>query len=70
MVDNIYEESINALIGYIKNNEQNPSEKRWNSYAISNKYLSAKTLGYLTEEGFNVLCRKIRKNVNKEKRQI
>lgn len=67
---NYYDESIKALTRYIEEHEENPSEKKWNLYAISNKYLSAKTLGYMTDNGFNTLCRKIRKKLNKEKRQI
>ena len=65
-----YVESMNALISYMENNEMNPSESRWNKYAICKKYLSSKTLGYLSGIGFNTLCRKIRKELNKKKRQI
>ena len=65
---NYYKESIDALIQYMENHEMNPSEKRWNEYAICKKYLSAKTIGYLSKMGFNTLCRKIRKELNKRKR--
>ena len=65
-----YRESIDALINYMKNNEQNPSENRWDRYAIIKKHLSSKTLGYLSGIGFNTLCRNIRKQINKNKRQI
>lgn len=64
-----YEESMNALVQYMRNDEKNPSEKQWNQYAICYKYLSSKTMGYLSGIGFNTLCRKLRKRINKEKRQ-
>lgn len=64
-----YEKSMGALVQYMKDNEENPSEKRWNRYAISQKCLSSKTIGYLSGIGFNTLCRKLRKELNKEKRQ-
>lgn len=67
---NYYEESIYALIQYMKNNDKNPSEKRWDKKAIDEKYLSSKTIGYLSGMGFNKLCRKLRKQINKNKRQI
>ena len=67
---NYYDESIYALIEYMKNNEKNPSEKRWDKIAISNEYLSSKTIGYVSGIGFNKLCRNLRKQINKEKRQI
>ena len=68
-IENIYEKSINALIQYMKLHDTNPSEKCWNHYAINKKYLSSKTIGYLSGMGFNTLCRKTRKQLNKEKRK-
>lgn len=65
-----FEETINALIKYMEKNELNPNEKQWNNYAINRKYLSSKTIGYLSGIGFNTLCRKIRKQINKNKRQM
>lgn len=64
-----YGESIHALIQYMEVHEQNPSEKRWNQYAITKQYLSSKTIGYISQIGFNTLCRKLRKEINKKKRQ-
>lgn len=64
-----YEESMRALFVYLKNNEKNPSEKVWNQYAVEKRYLSSKTIGYLSKTGFNTLCRELRKQINKEKRQ-
>lgn len=63
-----YTESINALIEYMKEYERNPNEKQWDKYAIQNKLLSSKTIGYLSEIGFNTLCRNLRKQINREKR--
>mgnify|MGYP004601845161 CR=1 FL=1 len=65
-----YVESMNALIEYMKRNEKNPNEKQWNKYAIKNKYLSSKTIGYLSEIGFNKLCRNLRKQINNERRIV
>lgn len=67
---NYYEESIYALIEYMKSNEKNPSENKWDKIAISEKYLSSKTIGYISGIGFNTLCRNLRKQINKNKRQI
>lgn len=64
-----YQESMDALVEYMKKHEQNPSEKRWNEYAISKKYLSSQTIGYLSGIGFNTLCKKLRKKINQNKRQ-
>ncbi len=63
-----YIESINALIEYMKKYEKNPNEKQWDKYAIQNIFLSSKTMGYLSEVGFNTLCRNLRKQINKQKR--
>ncbi len=68
-VNNYYSESMNALVQYIKKHDINPSEKSWNKYAIHKRYLSSKTIGYLSGIGFNTLCRKLRKEVNKEKKK-
>lgn len=66
---NDYEESMNALVQYMKNHDKNPSEKGWNEYAIHEKYLSSRTLGYLSGVGFNTLCRQQRKQINRERKQ-
>ena len=63
-----YVESMSALMAYLKNNEENPNENTWNHYAVENEYLSSKTIGYLSKIKFNTLCRKLRKQVNREKR--
>ena len=67
---NYYVESMNALIQYLKENEENPNENIWNNYAIKEGFLSSKTIGYLSGTGFNSLCRKMRKDLNKKKRQM
>lgn len=66
---NYYEESIYALTEYMKENEQNPSENKWDNYVLDKKYLSSKTIGFLSGIGFNNLCRKMRKELNRKKRQ-
>lgn len=65
-LQNYYLNSIIELIEYMKVNENNPSEKKWNKYAIKKGCLSSKTLGYMYEDGFNSLCREIRKKINKK----
>lgn len=67
---NYYEKSLEALIEYMKNNEKNPSEKRWDEFAVSKKYLSSKTIGYISGTGFNKFCRNLRKQINKSKRVL
>ena len=62
-VASYYNESMYALIEYIKSNEKNPNEKTWNRIAVANRYLSSETIGYLHGEGFNKLCKTIRKNL-------
>ena len=58
-----YNKSMIALTKYIENNEKNPNEIIWNKYAVENRYLSSKTLGYLGQIGFNKLCKEIRKSL-------
>ncbi len=65
-LQNYYLDSIVKLIEYMKKNEKNPSENMWNKYAIENRCLTSKTIGYMYESGFNSLCRKIRKHINKK----
>ena len=57
-----YEESMNALIHYMKNHDKNPNEKCWNQYAINKKYLSSKTMGYLSEWDLILFVDKKEKN--------
>lgn len=65
-LQNYYLDSLVSLIKYMKQHEENPSENKWNKYAIENRCLSSKTMGYIYEDGFNKLCRKIRKELKKE----
>jgi len=62
-ISSYYNQSIDALIEYIKNSEINPSEARWNQYAIKYGYLSSQSMGYLDGIGFNKLCKRIRKEL-------
>lgn len=64
-VSGYYNKSIYGLIEYIKNNEKNPNEKNWNKIAVENNYLSSETIGYLYGDGFNKLCKDIRKKIKK-----
>lgn len=62
-IQSYYNNSFNALVKYIKVNEINPSENRWNKYAIKNNYLSSQSMGYIYGNGFNKLCKEIRKEL-------
>jgi len=62
-IQSYYNESIEALIKYMQVNEMNPSEVRWNHYAVKNGYLSSQTMGYIYGQGFNKLCKAIRKKI-------
>ncbi|MCI8361845.1 MAG: hypothetical protein HFJ41_01610 [Clostridia bacterium] len=64
-LQNYYLHSIITLTEYMKANKENPSEIKWNRYAIKKGCLSSKTIGYMYEDGFNSLCRQIRKAINK-----
>ncbi len=64
-LQNYYLDSIIELIEYMKINEKNPSENEWNKYIVGKKYLSSKSIGYMYGYGFNNLCRKLRKDINK-----
>ena len=56
-----YENSLSGLEQYMRDNEKNPSEQRWNRYALEHGYLSAKVIGYLSGKGFNKLCKQKRR---------
>lgn len=69
IIENYYESSMNALIEYIKSNLKNPTEILWNKYAMQNKYLSSKSIAYISNMKFHILCKEIRKditNINKK----
>ena len=36
-----------------------PSEKEWNRFAMEEKLLSSQSIQYLSQSGFNKLCRKL-----------
>lgn len=44
---NYYEQSLNGLKQYIKDNNREPSKKEWNKYAYENNYLSSESLKYM-----------------------
>ena len=58
-----YNDSFIALTEYIKKSESNPNEAKWNKYAVNNDYLSSQTIGYIYGDGFNKLCKEIRKQL-------
>lgn len=62
-IQSYYNDSFEALIKYIQINDINPSEVRWNHYAIKKGYLSSQTMGYIYGQGFNKLCKEIRKKL-------
>ncbi len=64
-----YEKSMKALTAYIENNKEMPTEKVWNRLAIGQDYLSSQTIGYLSGMKFPDLCKKIYKDIQKNKKQ-
>ena len=62
-----YERSIQSLTEYIKNNKAIPTEKIWNQTAYYYNYLTSQSLGYLSGLKFPDLCKKIYKQIRKEK---
>ena len=77
-----YDQSIQALQLYMNITKLIPSEKEWNRFAMEEKLLSSQSIQYLSQSGFNKLCRKqlkIRqysykclkiKNIKKERRNL
>jgi len=63
---NIYEESIKGLKAYLKIARKVPNEATWNAHAIEFGYLSSKSIGFLSSNGFNKLCRELLKQINRE----
>ncbi len=64
-----YDQSMNALTQYIENNKELPTEKVWNRLAVEQDYLSSQTIGYLSGMKFPDLCKKIYKDIQKNKKQ-
>lgn len=56
-----YDQSIQALQLYMNITKLIPSEKEWNRFAMEEKLLSSQSIQYLSQSGFNKLCRKIMK---------
>ena len=57
-----YDQSIQALQLYMNITKLIPSEKEWNRFAMGEKLLSSQSIQYLSQSGFNKLCRKLIKN--------
>ena len=66
-LQNYYNETISALVEYLKQNRTNPNEMNWNKYAVENNYLSSETISYIYGKGFHILCKEIRKRLNEYK---
>lgn len=67
-IQSYYNKSINALMYYMKENLKNPSEKEWDTYIVDKTYLSSKSMGYIFGNGFNQLCKQLRKKMNKQQK--
>ena len=67
-IPSYYNKSMEALKEYMQNNEINPSEIRWNKYALAHGYLSSQSMGFLDGDGFNKLCKEIRKEIEGQKK--
>ena len=68
-IKEIYEKSLGQLYLYLKVTKTLPNEKEWNKYALMRQCLSSKSLEFLYGYKFSVMCRKLIKEVNKEKGQ-
>ena len=62
-----YQESIEALTQYIKENKSIPTEKVWNKIAFAKNLLTSQSLGYLSGIKFSDICKDIYKNCKNEK---
>ena len=62
-----YQESVEELTQYIKENKSVPTEKVWNKIAATKSLLTSQSLGYLSGMKFSDLCKDIYKNCKKEK---
>lgn len=69
-MEEIYTISMEKLKEYIKEENCMPNEKAWNCFAVEKNLLSSRSISYLSGVGFNTLCRKIMKQINKEKREL
>ena len=54
-----YNQSMQALQLYMNITKLIPSEKEWNRFAMEEKLLSSQSIQYLSQSGFNKLCRKL-----------
>lgn len=64
-----YQKSLEALTNLIKDKREIPTEKAWNRLAGDNGYLTSQSLGFIAQMKFPELCKKIYKEVQKQKKK-
>lgn len=64
-----YQTSIEALTKLIRDTKKTPTEKIWNSIAIEKDYLTSQSLGFIAQEKFPDLCKRIYKESMKQKKE-
>lgn len=64
-----YQNSIEALTQWIKENKDVPTEKIWNHLAGEKGYLTSQSLGFISQMKFAELCKKIYKDIQKRNKE-
>ena len=67
--DEFYQKSMQALESYIQENKAIPTEKVWNRLAGKKGYFTSHSLGYLANEKFPDLCKKIYKQMQRKEKE-
>ena len=64
-----YQKSITALTQLIKEKKIIPTEKVWNRVAGQEGYLTSQSLGFIAQEKFPELCKKIYKEIQQQNKK-
>ena len=63
----VYQKSIEVLTKHIFDANTIPTEREWNKMAVEGSYLTTPSISYISGESFPELCKKIYKQLKKEK---
>lgn len=64
-----YEKGLEKLKQYLEVVNNIPSEEQWNRYAFQERLLSSKSLEYVYGHKFNVMCRRLIREVRGKKKK-
>ena len=64
-----YKKSIEELRKLIEEKKEIPTERIWNKIAEEKGYLTSQSLGYIAQIKFPELCKKIYKEMQKQKKE-